>query len=64
MQLIGEFKLSDEDREMVWTAIYLWFFSLLMTMFMNYWLGKDKNERLYQQLKAEVLRELNDRKKN
>jgi len=64
MQLIGEFKLGEEEKNMLWTAIFGWFACLIITMIMNYRLAKDKNEVLFLQIKNEVLKELNERKKN
>ena len=62
MELIGKFQLSDQDRYMLWTLIAVYSIGLLSTIVLNYWLKKDKNDTLFLQLKAEVLREQNKRK--
>ena len=62
MQLIGEFKLGDTEKNMVWTAIIGWFVCLLITILLNYWLAKDKTQVLFLQMKNEVLKELNEKK--
>jgi len=58
MQVIGELRLSRDDRILLWTIVWLFFISLITTIILNYKLRLDKNRTLYLELKAEVLRDM------
>jgi len=65
MQLIGEFKLGDEEKTMLWWAMGGWFACFALTILLNYRLSKDKAKVCFLELKNEYLKErLDNMKKN